>query len=123
MTLDETIDLLTAAAAFDQRTVGQADAMAWHAAVGDLDFGDAQAAMIGHYRDTRDRVMPADIRKRVKAIRRDRLDRAIVTAPDPELADDPGRYRDALKAQVRQIADGFSLPRALSQDGGDHDER
>lgn len=113
MTLDETIDLLTAAAAFDQRTVGQADAMAWHAAVGDLDFTDAQAAVIGHYRDTRERVMPADIRKRVKAIRADRLARGIVPAPPAELADDPGRYAEMIRAQVRRIADGYDLPKAI----------
>ena len=49
MTPDETVDLLTVAAAFDQRTVGEGDAMAWYAVVGDLDFAEAKQAVIGHY--------------------------------------------------------------------------
>jgi hypothetical protein len=113
VTLDETIDLLAVAAAFDRRTVGEADAMAWQAAIGGLDFGDSRAAIVAHYQDTRDWIMPADIRKRVKAARRDRLERAIATAPDAELTDEPGRYKAALAAEIRKIAAGRSLPKAI----------
>jgi hypothetical protein len=110
MTLDEVIDLLTVAAVFDFRTIGEADARAWHAALGDLAFGDSRSAVIGHYRDSRDRVMPADIRQRVKAIRRDRLDRAILPAPD---TGDQAEYRAELKRRTREIADGFDITRAI----------
>ena len=48
MTPDETIDLLSVAAAFDRRTTGESDVMAWHATIGDLDFADSRAAVIGH---------------------------------------------------------------------------
>lgn len=113
MTLDETIDLLAVAAAFDRRTVGEADAMAWQAAIGDLDFSDSRAAIVAHYQDTRDWVMPADIRKRVKAMRRDRLERQIVAAPPAELADNTHDYRAALSRSIRQIADGRSVPKAI----------
>ena len=113
MTPDETVDLLTVAAAFDQRTVGEGDAMAWYAVVGDLDFADARQAVIGHYTDTTDRIMPAHVRQRVKALRRDRLAREIVPAPDPEIADEPGRYRAELKADIRKIADGLSVQKAI----------
>ena len=114
MTIEETIDLLTAAAAFDRRTVGKADAVAWHTVIGDLPLDDCLVAVRGHYTDTTDWIMPAHVRQRVKAMRRDRIDRAIPAAPPAELADDPGRYRAELKARIRQIADGRSLNRAIA---------
>ena len=113
MTIDETIDLLTAAAAFDRRTVGKADAVAWHTVVGDLPLDDCLAAVRGHYTDTTDWLMPAHVRQRVKAMRRDRIDRAIPAAPPAEVADAPGRYKAALEAGIRRIADGRSMYRAI----------
>lgn len=113
MTPEETVDLLTVAAAFDQRTVGEGDAMAWYAVVGDLDFNDAKQAVVGHYTDTTDRIMPAHVRSRVKAVRRDRLAREIPPAPPAELTDDPGRYKAAIEASVRRIANGLSFQRAI----------
>ena len=115
MTPEETVDLLTVAAAFDPRTVGEGDAMAWHAVVGDLDFTDAKHAVIGHYTDTTDRIMPAHVRIRVRAMRRDRLAREVAPAPPPELTDTPGRYQAALQADVRRIADGFSVQKAIGR--------
>ena len=41
MTIEETVDLLTVAAAYDRRTVGEGDAIAWHAAIGHLPLDDA----------------------------------------------------------------------------------
>jgi hypothetical protein len=114
MTPDETVDLLTVAAAFDQRTVGEGDAMAWYAVVGDLDFTEAKQAVIAHYSDSTERVMPAHVRIRVKAARRDRLARELVPAPPAELTDEPGRYKAELKASIREIADGFRLPKAVA---------
>jgi hypothetical protein len=110
MTPDEIVDLLTVAAAFDQRTVGEGDAMAWHAVLGDLDYADAQQAVLGYYADNRQRIMPADVRQRVKAMRRDRLAREIV--PDPPA--EPGPYREALRAGIRQIADGHAVHLAIA---------
>ena len=115
MTPDETIDLLCVAAAFDRRTTGESDVIAWHAAVGDLDFTDSRAAVIAHYQESRDWVMPADVRTRVRAMRRDRLAREIVPAPSAELTDEPGRYKAALQAGIRRIADGFSVRRAIGR--------
>lgn len=113
MTLEETIDLLGVAAAFDQRNIGKADSLAWHAAIGDLDYADAQAAVIAHYRETRERVMPADVWKRVKAVRRDRIDREVAPAPgvDP---DAPVTYRAALAGIIKRIGDGFTTRLAIS---------
>ena len=115
MTPDETVDLLTVAAAFDQRTVGEGDAMAWYAVVGDLDFTEAKQAVIGHYTDSTDRIMPAHVRVRVKAARRDRLARELVTPPPAELTEAPGRYKAALDAEIRKIADGRSVQKAIGR--------
>lgn len=114
MTLEEAIDLLALAAAFDRRTIGEADAVAWHAALGDLGFGDAQAAVIGHYRESRDWIMPADVRNRVRAMRRERLAREVVPAPDHALTDSPSRYAAALLSALRSIGDGLSIRRAIA---------
>lgn len=66
MTLDETIDLLATCAAYDRRTIGKTDAVAWHAVVGDLPFDQAQKAVFAHYSESREWIMPADVRTRVK---------------------------------------------------------
>jgi hypothetical protein len=113
VTPDEVIDLLTFMASYDKRTVGKADVAAWQLAVGDLPFGDSQAAVAGHYRDSTDWLMPAHVRTRVKAIRADRLARNPLPAPPAETADQPGRYQRIIQANVKRIADGMSVQRAI----------
>ena len=46
----QVVDLLSYAAACDQRTVGDADVLVWHDMIGALDFEAALAAMRQHYR-------------------------------------------------------------------------
>lgn len=46
----QVVDLLSYAAACDQRTVGDADVLVWHDMIGTLDFEAALAAMRQHYR-------------------------------------------------------------------------
>lgn len=106
MTIDEAVDLLTAAAAFDRRTVGEADAIAWHAAVGDLTLNDCRAAVVAHYTETTEWLMPAHVRGRVKEIRAKRLQDTEIPPPPPELLDNPPAYRAALHAAAVAIADG-----------------
>lgn len=85
MTLDETIDLLTTCAAYDRRTIGKTDAVAWHAVVGDLPFDRAQQAVFAHYGESTEWIMPAHVRTRVKRQQRDEADRnRIRTLLDPE---------------------------------------
>lgn len=117
MTPSEVADILTAAAMFDRRTVGTADAMAWHAVVGDLPFDDALAAVRAHYTEGNDWLMPAHVRQRVKAMRRDRIERQIAPAPAPELTDNPVRYRESLEASIRSIADGKQVRKAIAPAG------
>ena len=115
MTSDEVWDLLELISSIDRRKVGLTDRQVWEGLVGDLSAADAQAAVIAHYRESREWIMPADVRTRVKALRRDRLAREIVPAPPHEVADAPGRYRAELNAEVRKIADGLAIPKAICE--------
>ena len=116
MNATETGQLLAFAALYDNRKVGDPDIVAWLEAIGDLPYPDARAAVAAHYgSESTERIMPGHIRTRVKAMRRERLERAPVAAPPAELTDDPGKYREALKGDVKRIADGFSVKRAIGE--------
>ncbi|MFI5938622.1 hypothetical protein [Actinoplanes sp. NPDC051494] len=85
----EVVLLLTLAGTFDYRRVGDADVEAWHLALDDIDFVDAKAAVVAHYRATRDRLMPVDVRQGVRTIRDARH------AQEPTAARQlPGRFED-----------------------------
>jgi hypothetical protein len=118
MTPDQIIDLLTTAAAFDRRTVGDADVIAWHAAVGDLPFADAQAAVVQHYAESTDWLMPAHVRKLVRRIRELRIAAQPIPDPGAELAADPAAFRQALRSSIASIADGFDVGRAIAAPPG-----
>jgi len=78
-------EVLAKAAAFDSRTVGEGDILAWAEAIGDLDIDDALAAVTRHYRDSADWLKPVHVRRHVQAIARERARTAITaaaTAPD-----------------------------------------
>lgn len=62
MTKTEVASLLALIAAFDRRTVGEADVEAWHLIVGDLEAADCAAGVREHYTTKRDWIMPADVR-------------------------------------------------------------
>jgi hypothetical protein len=64
MTRDQIKLILARCASFDQRTVGQADVTAWHLALGDFTYAEADKAVIEYYKEERDRIMPSDIRSR-----------------------------------------------------------
>lgn len=113
MNASEAALLLGMCASFDRRTVGEADARAWALALADVTLDDAQQAVAAHYGESREWIMPADVKRLVKAMRRDRLERSIAEAPAPELTDDPVRYRAALAENIRSIADSKSLNRSL----------
>lgn len=113
MTTEETIDLLTLMQAYDRRTVGRTDVAAWHLVVSDLPFADAQAAVLAHYRESRDWIMPADVRSRVNEMRRERLENAPVLDPPHEVADNPAAYQAWLEREQRKIADGTGPLRAV----------
>ena len=73
MNTDQVIDLLTLMASYDRRKAGEADVEAWEAAVGSLSFEDCRTAVIAHYQDSEDWIMPVHVRRRVKAMRAERI--------------------------------------------------
>ena len=82
MNKSETAVLLAFCAAYDQRTIGDADVLAWHQAlespwVPNIDLDEAQEAVVAWYRETSQRITVADVLKRVKTGRADRLGRGI----------------------------------------------
>lgn len=106
MTKAEVARILAVAAAFDQRTTGEEDDIAWLAAIGDLNFTDAREAVIAHYRESRERIMPADIRHGVKAIRKARIEAAPPVEIPEHLADRPLEAREWKQRTLHAIADG-----------------
>jgi hypothetical protein len=108
--------LLAFAALYDNRKVGDPDVIAWLEAIGDLPYADARTAVAGHYgSETTERIMPGHIRTRVKAMRRERIERFPIAAPAPELTDHPAEYRQALRGNLKRVADGFSISRAVGE--------
>lgn len=63
MNLTETATLLAVVQAFDRRTVGETDVIAWQRALVDTVFDDARDAVVEHYRDHREWLMPSDVVK------------------------------------------------------------
>jgi hypothetical protein len=114
MTIEEAGQLLALAALYDNRKVGVPDVMAWHRAIGDLPYPDAETAVVDHYgSESTERIMPGHVRRRVKAMRADRITRTPLPAPPAGIANEPGRYQAAIRASIQRLADGFSVQKAI----------
>lgn len=115
MTPADAAELLTLAAAFDRRTVGEADARAWAAALHAVPLDDdTRAAVARHYADTDRWLTPAHVLQQRAKIRADRLDRANVLyegQPDETGAQSIARRRALLAA----VADGRIAPQTATQ--------
>ena len=61
MKLSDAAVLLAKMSAFDQRTIGEADAEAWAEALREVPLQDALDAVTVHYRRTNLRIMPSDV--------------------------------------------------------------
>ena len=115
MTPSETVMLTRyVAACCPQQAIDDYTPDAWHDLLGDLPLADCRLAAAAVAR-RQPFVAPAEIRAEIRRARNDRLSREIVAAPPPELADEPGRYKAALEAGVRKIADGLSIPKAICE--------
>lgn len=106
MNAEEMGELLALAALYDNRTVGDADILAWLNAIGDLPYRDADTAVAAHYGESTERLLPAHVRERVQAIRAQRIRDAEIPPPPAELLDNPRAYQAALHAATVAIADG-----------------
>lgn len=89
MNREECAALLTVVASYDRRSLGEADVIAWHGAIGDMTFEECRDATVKHYASQTDWLMPAHVRKLALAARQDAAMRAlpsggtdVVTKPD-----------------------------------------
>lgn len=112
MNKSDAAELLTFAAAFDQRTIGNADVEAWALALADIPWDDSTRAAIAAFygapgstddRDTRRFVQPHNVRAGRSRIRNDRLARIVEPTPNPHAE---VTYGEELRAIRRAIADG-----------------
>lgn len=111
MKQSEVATLLGLCAAYDSRTIGDADVSAWHQLMAHVPLEDAQSAVLEHYSREARRAMPADILNGVKRIRRDRVegaDASFVMIGNP---DDTDEYRRQLIAHHTAVADGTASNR------------
>lgn len=106
MTPEDVIDVLAKAAAFDQRTVGQADVLAWHEILHRIERDDALDAVAKHYAESRERLMPADVVRLGRIARLDRERAAKVRTSEPLAL--PSRFETDAERD-------FRLERGLAQ--------
>ncbi|NUP19241.1 MAG: hypothetical protein HOZ81_24745 [Streptomyces sp.] len=109
MTPAETAELLGLCAAFDRRTIGKTDVLAWQTVLADIDPDAAKQAVTAHYAAETRWIMPADIRATVQAQRAARL--AQHTDPTPTAdPDDLTAYKAEIIATRRAVAAGHTPP-------------
>lgn len=105
MNKKETALILAAAAARDQRTVGEADVLAWQEDLADIDYPTAHDALRRHFRESTDRLMPAHIRRLARVIRDEHRSqhevRALPSRYEPDTTRDV-RVQQGM-AQCRQV--------------------
>lgn len=107
----EAAGLLTVAAAFDNRKPDEDAARAWAAAMGDLPFEDCRDAIVAHYRESHEWLMPGHVIARVRRLREKRLAEAgDLLPPDfshlgDELAEEAAT-REWLAGARRAVANG-----------------
>ncbi|MGW2130429.1 zinc finger domain-containing protein [Streptomyces coelicoflavus] len=123
MTPADASELLTLAAAFDRRTVGEADARAWAAALHAVPLDDdARAAIARHYAETSDWLTPAHVRQQRAKIRAERI-----TAANVVYHGRPGETGAesiaARKALERAVGDGRIPPQNIAQAVGHAEDR
>lgn len=129
ITYEEAGRLLALAAARDQRTVGDADVLAWHAdfnAAG-LSYADADAALTRFYAvemaslktEDRRRITTPDVISIARKIRNERLANFVY---EPPPGDDDPNYLARLRGQLEATANGQrpALTERLALEGGPH---
>jgi hypothetical protein len=85
----------------------------WLEMIGDLTYADCALAVRDHYRESREWIMPADIRLRVRRMRDARLKAVPEPVPPPELLEDDEAYCEWLRLETKRIADGKPGLRAI----------
>jgi hypothetical protein len=121
VTPEETGKLLGICAAFDNRNVDHSAVFAWYSAIKELPYPECESAVIAHYSDSREWIMPADVRTRVRRSQRDLAEHGRIH----ELID-PAAYRrevdTADSAFLRKLAartDSAFLRKLAARTGGE----
>lgn len=109
MNTTEITALLAVCSSFDSRKPNPETVQAWLAAIGDLEFTAARDAVVAHYQESREWIMPADIRGKVRRARRDRIDDDVIPMPRGLDPDDTAAYIRVIAAGRRALADGVTL--------------
>lgn len=113
--------LLAACAARDSRTIGDADVLAWHEDLGDLEYADALQAVSLHYREATERIMPAHIRRQCRIIRdKRRAGQAVaeIKSSAQVVSEERAAKNRARMAEVmQQIASKRSVPDQREPEG------
>lgn len=112
MTRAEAAKLLAVLAAYDRRTVGEVDVQVWATAHAETRLTDAIEAVHRHYRTSSEWLDPNRLRQAVQQLRNGRLERFDERdwTPPAEVADDPRRYVDWIRAARAAVADGEQPP-------------
>ena len=115
----EVVDVLQKCAAFDRRTIGEADAFAWHEILAPFPKADALMAVTAWYRERREMAMPSDVLAEVHKIRRARVH----GLSEEDFAPDIGAvhhgaeargYVDTIRARRSLVLDGMPLADAIA---------
>lgn len=104
MNLVETGQLLTVAAAFDNRQVSKETALVWFEVLKNVDYEDALVALREHHKSSTDYLMPAHIvaGARRERERRERLERLARPAlPRPEITFDRESFDREVAEQIK----------------------
>lgn len=83
MNLSETARLLSAMSAYDRRTIGDGDVIAWQAVLPDASFDDCLEAVKQHYAEHTEWMMPAHVRRAVRDMSTQRAAAATATGWAP----------------------------------------
>jgi hypothetical protein len=113
MKTSEVSALLTMAAAFDNRTVGEANVAAWASVLHpDMRLSDGMEAMKAHFAKSSEYLKPAHINQGVDQIRRERLAKAPIMLIPTDLHQ--AVERQWMRAFTDAVKDGESDPHATA---------
>lgn len=124
----DTLDVLTSIAAYDLRTIGESDVIAWHLAIGELPKDLALEAVVIHHKTSTERIKPANVLGVAKSIRRDRAEREDAESREARAARHDQRHGLKLVSGDTQLgglpiggADGPPIPGAYRvNDAAEH---
>jgi hypothetical protein len=118
---NDVIDVLSAIAAVDRRTVGESDVFMWHQIIGHLDKQLALRAVVDHFREQPGVWLePGHIVAGVRAIKRDRYERETLEERNVRLDELDERLKSRIVevAEIRSIAPVKVYTRPSQSDAG-----